>query len=166
MSSESYEFHVTILGYFNLGSSCIGSGLAYQIYLAFRCTKASTSLITSHINNTHAQILKCITHAISFKGNHYNPTLVAFKILGRHSPYKIFSKNFIHLIYMQKVCQSKYIFNLFCGPDRTWTCDPLIMSQLLLTNWATGPMLYQFIYYKKYAKVSNFYISTANKSTV
>ena len=99
--------------YFNLGYFCIGSGLAYQIYLAFRCTKASTSLITSHINNTYAQILKCATHAISFKGNHYNPTLATFKILGRHSPYKIFSKNFIHLIYMQKVCQNKYILKLF-----------------------------------------------------
>lgn len=65
----------------------IGSGLAYQIYLVFRCTKASTSLITSHINNTHAQILKCITHAISFKGSHYNPTLVAFKILYKHSQF-------------------------------------------------------------------------------
>lgn len=59
----------------------IGSGLAYQIYLMFQCTKASTSSITSHINNTCAQILKCVTHAISFKGNHYNPTLVTFKIL-------------------------------------------------------------------------------------
>ena len=112
-----YNLDSTIIS--NLGYFCIGSGLAYQIYLAFRCTKASTSLITLHINNTHAQILKCITHAISFKGNHYNPTLVTFKILGRHSPYKIFSKNFIHLIYIQKVCQSKYIFKLFCGPDRT-----------------------------------------------
>ena len=65
----------------------IGSGVAYQIYLVFRCTKASTSLITSHINNTHAQILKCITHAISFKGNHYNPTLVAFKTLYKHSQF-------------------------------------------------------------------------------
>ena len=73
--------------YSNLGSSCIGSVLAYQIYLVFRCTKASTSLITSHINNTHAQILKCITHAISFKGNHYNPTLVAFKTLYKHSQF-------------------------------------------------------------------------------
>ena len=59
----------------------IGSGLAYQIYLVFQCTRASTSSITSHINNTCAQILKCVTHAISFKGNHYNPTLVTFKIL-------------------------------------------------------------------------------------
>lgn len=32
----------------------IGSGLAYQIYLVFRCTKASTSSITSHTNNTYA----------------------------------------------------------------------------------------------------------------
>ena len=88
-------------------------------------------------------------------------------LLVRHSSTKIiFSMNFIHLIYIQKVCQNEYIFKLFCGPDRAWTCDPLIMSQLLLTNWATGPMLYQFIYYKKHAKVSNFYISIANKSTV
>ena len=57
----------------------IGSGLAYQIYLAFRCTKASTSLITSHINNTMYIVLKHVTHAVLFKGNHYNPTLVIFK---------------------------------------------------------------------------------------
>ena len=25
------------------------------------------------------------------------------------------------------------------GPDRIWTYDPLIMSQVLLTNWATSP---------------------------
>ena len=56
-------------------------GLAYQIYLVFKYTKASTSSITSHINNICAQILKCVTHAVSFKGNHYNPTLVIFKIL-------------------------------------------------------------------------------------
>ena len=53
----------------------------------FQCTKASSSSITSHINNTCAQILKCITHAISFKGNHYNPTLVAFKTLYKHSQF-------------------------------------------------------------------------------
>ena len=47
--------------------------------------KASTSLITSHNNNTCVQILKCVTHAISFKGNLYIPTLVIFKIL-----YKLF----------------------------------------------------------------------------
>ena len=51
----------------------------------FQYTKASTSSITSHINNTCAQILKCVTHAISFKGNHYNPTLVTLKILYEQS---------------------------------------------------------------------------------
>ena len=51
----------------------------------FQCTKASTSSITSHINNTYAQILKCVTHAISFKGNHYDPTLVTLTILYEQS---------------------------------------------------------------------------------
>ena len=37
--------------------------------------KASTSLITSHINNTMRIVVKRVTHAISFKGNHYNPTI-------------------------------------------------------------------------------------------
>ena len=27
------------------------------------------------------------------------------------------------------------------GPCRAWSCDPLIMSQVLLTNWAKGPNL-------------------------
>ena len=51
------------------------------VFIKSLYTKASTSSITSHINNTCAQILKCVTHAISFKGNHYNPTLVTFKML-------------------------------------------------------------------------------------
>lgn len=29
---------------------------------------------------------------------------------------------------------------LRCGPAWAWTKDPLIMSQVLLTNWATGPL--------------------------
>ena len=37
--------------------------------------KASTSLITSHVNNTMRIVVKRVTHAISFKGNHYNPTI-------------------------------------------------------------------------------------------
>ena len=45
---------------------------------------------------------------------------------------------------------------LFCGPTWAWTKDPLIMSQVLLTNWAIGPLKtsYQIVlrlqrYYKK-----------------
>ena len=34
--------------------------------------KASTSSIASHINTAHN---KCVTHAVSFKGNRYIPTI-------------------------------------------------------------------------------------------
>ena len=36
------------------------------------------------------------------------------------------------------------IVSAFCGPTRAWTWDPLIMSQVLLTNWAKGPNFHFF----------------------
>ena len=43
--------------------------------------KASISLITSHNSNTMRIVVKRVTHAISFKGNHYNPTISDTQIL-------------------------------------------------------------------------------------
>ena len=37
--------------------------------------KASISLITSHNSNTMRIVVKRVTHAISFKGNRYIPTI-------------------------------------------------------------------------------------------
>ena len=37
------------------------------------------------------------------------------------------------------------------GPNRAWTCDPLIMSQVLLTNWAIGPYFVCFWWFLRWA---------------
>ena len=47
--------------------------LQLKSYMIF-VLKESTSLITSHINNTMYIAIKHVTHAVSFKGNLYNPT--------------------------------------------------------------------------------------------
>ena len=61
--------------------------------------KASTSLITSHINNTMRIVVKRVTHAISFKGNHYNPTLVTFKILSSYLPLQFKDFAVYHIVF-------------------------------------------------------------------
>ena len=47
--------------------------------------KASISLITSHNSTTMRIVVKRVTHAISFKGNRYNPTFsdsqIAYNLL-------------------------------------------------------------------------------------
>ena len=61
---------------------CLWSGLSLnhiemlqlKSYTLF-ALKASTSLITSHINNTMRIVVKRVTHAISFKENRYIPTI-------------------------------------------------------------------------------------------
>ena len=56
----------------------------------------------------------------------------------------------------------------FCGPTRAWTWDPLIMSQVLLTNWAIGPIFCLLLVFSAlnfassvghYRKVAPFFVT-------
>ena len=54
--------------------------------------KASISLISSHNNNTMRIAVKRVTHAISFKGNRYIPTISDTQIV--YNP--LFQLRFLH----------------------------------------------------------------------